>query len=110
MARRGRMMSRIAMPFGHTVSQRPQVVHCQGREVAATSSGSSSSMCLTIRLTLKFLTPVMGQAELQHPHCSQVLNIRTSPNFSANAVFASIIILVKRLSALSQTNFFLTAY
>jgi hypothetical protein len=45
------MMSRIAMLFGHTVSQRPQV-HCQGSEVAATSSGSSSSMP-TIR-PLKF--------------------------------------------------------
>jgi len=79
------IMPRIAIPLGHAPSHRPHVVHCHGKGEAEISSVRPSSTCLNIRLTLKPLSPVIGQAELQHPHCSHALNIFTlSGSFSAN--------------------------
>jgi hypothetical protein len=84
------MMSSIPIPFGHAVSQRPQVVHIQGKGLSAISATRSSSINRMILRTLKLSFPLMGHAELQQPHCSQVLNISTSLNRSANAVLSTI--------------------
>src|SRR4030067_3842948 len=90
MERRGLMISRTAIPFGHTSSHLPHVVQDHGKGESTISSIKSSSTCRRIRLILKFFTPVMGHAELQRPHCSQVLNISTCSNFFPSTVFLSI--------------------
>jgi hypothetical protein len=78
------VISRIFIPLGQASSHRPQVAQNQGMGDAAISSIRSNSTCRINRRILNPLTPVMGQAELHRPHCSQYLNISMSLNLSAN--------------------------
>jgi hypothetical protein len=78
--------------LGQASSHRPQVAQNQGIGVSAISSIKSSSTWRIKRRMLKPLIPVMGQAELQRPHCSQYLNISISLNLAANCKLSLILI------------------
>jgi hypothetical protein len=89
-ARSVRVISKIFIPLGQASSHRPQVAQNQGMGDAAISSIKSSSTYRIKRRMLNPLIPVMGQAELQRPHCSQYLNISIALNLAANCKFSPI--------------------
>jgi len=72
------------------------VAQNQGIGVSAISSIKSSSTWRIKRRMLNPLTPVMGQAELQRPHCSQYLNISIALNLAVNCKFSLIFIALQQ--------------